>query len=40
VAATGDIVTGDTTVTFTFAVLPPLVDVAVIVHVAGYSDAW
>jgi hypothetical protein len=39
VAATGDIVIGDTTVTFTVAVLPLPVEVAVIVHAVGYSPA-
>jgi hypothetical protein len=39
VAATGDIVTGDTTVTFTDPVLPSLVAFAVIVQVPGYSAA-
>lgn len=38
-AVAGDIVTGETTVTFTDAVLPPVVAFAVIVQVPGYNPA-
>ena len=39
-AETGDMIIGETTITFVVPVAPPLVAFAVTVQVAGYSPAW